>query len=42
MVLFLNFMRQTFSTEIGSDNTKSRAESAITAQIAGFVYEGFS
>ncbi|MFT6737226.1 MAG: putative salt-induced outer membrane protein, partial [Kangiellaceae bacterium] len=26
---------QTFSTEIGSDNTKSRAESAITAQIAG-------
>ncbi|MFT6269246.1 MAG: putative salt-induced outer membrane protein YdiY [Alphaproteobacteria bacterium] len=26
---------QTFSTEIGSDNTKSRAESALTAQIAG-------
>ena len=26
---------QTFSTEIGADNTKSRAESALTAQIAG-------
>ena len=26
---------QTFSTEIGSDNTKSRAESALSAQIAG-------
>lgn len=26
---------QTFSTEVGSDNTKSRAESALTAQIAG-------
>lgn len=26
---------QTFSTEIGSDNTKSRAESALTAQING-------
>ena len=28
---------QTFSTEIGSDNTKSRAESALSAQIAGGV-----
>ena len=26
---------QTFSTEIGSDNTKSRAESAVSAKIAG-------
>ena len=26
---------QTFSTEIGSDNTKSRAQSALSAQIAG-------
>nr|WP_241664532.1 DUF481 domain-containing protein [Ningiella ruwaisensis] len=26
---------QTFSTEVGSDNTKSRAESALIAQIAG-------
>lgn len=26
---------QTFSTEMGSDNTKSRAESALSAQIAG-------
>lgn len=26
---------QTFSTEVGSDNTKSRAESALSAQIAG-------
>lgn len=26
---------QTFSTEVGADNTKSRAESALTAQIAG-------
>ena len=26
---------QTFSTEIGGDNTKSRAESALSAQIAG-------
>lgn len=26
---------QSFSTEIGSDNTKSRAESAISAQISG-------
>jgi putative salt-induced outer membrane protein len=26
---------QTFSTEIGADNTKSRVESALTAQIAG-------
>ena len=26
---------QTFSTEIGDENTKSRAESALSAQIAG-------
>lgn len=26
---------QTFSTEVGEDNTKSRSESALTAQIAG-------
>lgn len=26
---------QTFSTEVGADNTKSRAESALSAQIAG-------
>jgi len=26
---------QTFSTEVGSDNTKSRAESALSAQISG-------
>ena len=33
---------QTFSTEIGSDNTKSRAESAISAQIAGGLSMKFS
>lgn len=33
---------QTFSTEIGSDNTKSRAESALSAQIAGGLSMKFS
>ncbi len=33
---------QAFSTEIGSDNTKSRAETALTAQIAGNLSMKFS